>query len=83
MRLTNVKIDENWWKRQRPKLMERKIDENRWNQPKPTIDEHLMKIDEDWRTLKFMTIDKNCRSSTLMKNADTKRWWKLMKLAET
>ena len=43
-----VKIDENWWKRQKPKLMEHKIDENWWNQPKPTIDENLMKIDEDW-----------------------------------
>ena len=79
--------------------MEHKIDENRWNQPKPTIDENLMKIDEDWWTLKLMKIDENCRSSKLMKNADTKKrwngwkqqkpkltnhnWWKLMKPTET
>ena len=76
-----VQIDENWWKRQKPKLMERKIDENWWNQPKPTIDENW-KIDEDWWTLKLMKIHENCKSSTL-KNADTKKWWKLMKTAET
>ena len=37
------------------------------------FDEHLMKIDEDWSTLKLMKIYENCRSSKLMKNADTKK----------
>ena len=63
--------------------MERKIDENWWNQPKPTIDENLMKKNEDWWMLKLMKIDENCRSSKLMENADTKKWWKLRKTAET